>query len=94
MPLPPLAEQHRIVAKVDELMALASKIRDQLRNSKLPPTPIPTYALKGLGARLNPPNFGELVLRFLGAKADETDIKLAGGSGRNRTVIMMLGVPK
>lgn len=33
MPLPPLAEQHRIVAKVDELMALCDDIESRINNT-------------------------------------------------------------
>jgi type I restriction enzyme S subunit len=35
IPLPPLAEQHRIVAKVDELMALCCQLEAQLANEEI-----------------------------------------------------------
>jgi type I restriction enzyme S subunit len=45
-PLPPLAEQHRIIAKVDELMALCDQLEAQLATSR-------TESRRLLGALLN-----------------------------------------
>lgn len=35
IPFPPLAEQHRIVAKVDELMTICDQLKDQLQESQV-----------------------------------------------------------
>jgi type I restriction enzyme S subunit len=34
MPLPPLAEQHRIVAKLDQLMALCDQLKTRLTQAR------------------------------------------------------------
>jgi type I restriction enzyme S subunit len=34
IPLPPTAEQHRIVAKVDQLMALCDQLKTRLRQAR------------------------------------------------------------
>ena len=34
LPTPPLAEQHRIVAKVDELMAICDQLKEKLKQSQ------------------------------------------------------------
>jgi type I restriction enzyme, S subunit len=42
LPLPPLAEQHRIVAKVDELLALCDALKARLAESRTVQTQLAT----------------------------------------------------
>jgi type I restriction enzyme S subunit len=48
VPLPPLAEQHRIVAKVDELMALCDRLEAQQANSEIAHTQLVQALLDSL----------------------------------------------
>ncbi|MDR9778742.1 restriction endonuclease subunit S, partial [Rhizobium hidalgonense] len=47
-PLPPLAEQHRIVAKVDELMALCDQLENQHSNAIVAHEKLVSYLLNTL----------------------------------------------
>ena len=60
---------------------LANRIKKQLAHPKIIEEPIPPFALAGLDKGDNPPSLSELVIRFLEAEADESDLKLAGGIG-------------
>lgn len=60
---------------------LAAKIQDQLSKPEILLTKIPELALKGIDTGDEDPRLGALVLRFLEARATETDIALAGGIG-------------
>ena len=60
---------------------LAVKLREQLMKPEILTTPIPPLALAGINVGPNPPTLSELVLRFLEARANDADIKLAGGIG-------------
>ena len=60
---------------------LAVKLREQLLTPEILTTPIPPLALAGINVGPNPPTLSELVLRFLEARATDSDIKLAGGIG-------------
>jgi hypothetical protein len=60
---------------------LANRIIEQLYNDRIYKTKIPPLALKGFPAGEDPPTLPELIIRFIEAKADDTDIELAGGIG-------------
>ena len=66
----------------DREVRLANRIKKQLAHPKIIETRIPPFALAGLEMGDNPPSLSELVIRFLEAEADESDLKLAGGIGR------------
>lgn len=61
--------------------SLAKKMKARLRDQKIRQTPIPEIALAGIEIPSDPPSLPELILRFLEARADETDIAIAGGIG-------------
>lgn len=65
----------------EEELKLAEEIREKLRRENIHRTVIPKLALRGLRIDGDPPTLPELILRFLEAKADDTDIKIAGGIG-------------
>ncbi len=48
LPLPPLAEQHRIVAKVDELMALCDQLEASLTRQHTAHEAVATALARGL----------------------------------------------
>lgn len=64
-----------------EDVKLAKALRQKLRNSVIYKTKIPPLALNGIEISGDPPTLPELILRFLEARADETDIAIAGGIG-------------
>ena len=57
VPLPPLAEQHRIVAKVDELMALCDQLENQHNNAAVAHEKLVTYLLGTLTLSQNAEDF-------------------------------------
>ena len=61
--------------------SLAADVRARLLRSEIFNTPIPPIALAGIEIPGHPPTLPELILRFLEARADETDIAIAGGIG-------------
>ena len=59
LPLPPLAEQHRIVAKVDELMALCDELENQQTNSNVAHETLVATLLGSLNDAENSNSFDE-----------------------------------
>ena len=57
LPLPPLAEQHRIVAKVDELMALCDQLENQHNNAAEAHEKLVTHLLGTLAQSQNAEDF-------------------------------------
>ena len=57
LPLPPLAEQHRIVAKVDELMALCDQLENQHNNAAVAHEKLVTHLLGTLTQSQNAEDF-------------------------------------
>ena len=60
---------------------LAKNLQTRLRDARIYSTKIPDLALKGISVLGVAPSLPELILRFLEARADETDIAIAGGIG-------------
>lgn len=91
IPIPPLAEQRRIVAKVDELMTLCDRLEVQIEKAKKASTALLDSAIDEL---LNP---STVVIAFPGARAtaiDRADIgcyvvqKLVGHKTFGRVALM------
>lgn len=59
IPLPPLAEQHRIVAKADELMKLCDQLEQQQTTNSAAHQTLVETVLASLAAAANPAEFGE-----------------------------------
>lgn len=60
---------------------LALALQKRLRAPEIYNTGIPKLALKEINITGTPPTLPELILRFLEARADDTDVEIAGGIG-------------
>jgi hypothetical protein len=60
---------------------LATRLKEQLSEPEILLTKIPDLALKGIDTGGQQPRLGDLVRRFLEARASKEDLKLAGGIG-------------